>query len=43
VTADTPAVLVASCELARARNKQISAHNDVLTDRRPKLYRQVAE
>jgi predicted amidohydrolase len=43
VTADEPAVLVASCELARARNKQISAHNDVFTDRRPPLYRQVAE
>jgi len=42
VTADEPAVLVASCELARARNKQTSAHNDVLTDRRPLLYRQVA-
>jgi predicted amidohydrolase len=42
VTADKPAVLVASCELARARNKQISAHNDVITDRRPQLYRQVA-
>ena len=43
VTADEPAVLVASCELARARNKQTSAHNDVITDRRPLLYRQVAE
>jgi predicted amidohydrolase len=43
VTADEPAVLVAPCDLARARNKQISAHNDVLTDRRPPLYRQVAE
>ena len=43
VTADEPAVLVASCELARARNKQISAHNDVLTDRRPLLYQRVAE
>jgi predicted amidohydrolase len=43
VTADEPTVLVASCELARARNKQVSVHNDVLTDRRPLLYRQVAE
>jgi predicted amidohydrolase len=43
VTADEPTVLVASCELASARNKQISAHNDVLTDRRPLLYRHVAE
>jgi predicted amidohydrolase len=43
VTADEPAVLVTSCELARARNKQTSAHNDVFADRRPLLYRQVAE
>jgi len=43
VTADSPAVLVASCELDRARNKQTSTHNDVFTDRRPLLYRQVAE
>ena len=43
VTADEPAVLVASCDLACARNKQISAHNDVFTDRRPLLYRHVAE
>jgi len=42
-TADEPAILVASCELARARNKQVSAHNDVFADRRPPLYRQVAE
>jgi predicted amidohydrolase len=42
VTADQPAALVVSCELARARNKQISAHNDVFTDRRPLLYRQLA-
>jgi len=42
-TADEPAILVASCELARARNKQVSAHNDVFADRRPLLYRQVAE
>jgi predicted amidohydrolase len=43
VTVDEPTILVASCELARARNKQTSAHNDVFTDRRPLLYRQVAE
>ena len=43
VTADEPAVLVASCDLARARNKQVSTHNDVLADRRPLLYRPVAE
>jgi predicted amidohydrolase len=40
---DTRAVLAADCDLARARNKQISTHNDVLADRRPLLYRQVAE
>jgi predicted amidohydrolase len=43
VTADAPAVLVASCELARARNKQTSTHNDVFADRRPLLYQQAAE
>jgi predicted amidohydrolase len=40
---DTRAVLAADCDLALARNKQISTHNDVLADRRPLLYRQVAE
>ena len=43
VTSDDPAVLVASCDLARARNKQVSTHNDVIADRRPLLYRPVAE
>jgi hypothetical protein len=33
---------VASCDLARARNKQVSKHNDVIADRRPLLYRPVA-
>jgi predicted amidohydrolase len=42
VTSDDPAVLVASCDLARARNKQVSKHNDVIADRRPLLYRAVA-
>jgi len=42
-TAGSQVILVADCELARARNKQISTHNDVLADRRPPLYRQVAE
>jgi len=42
VTSDDPAVLVASCDLARARNKQVSKHNDVIADRRPLLYRPVA-
>ena len=43
VAADRPAVLAAPCDLDLARDKRISAHNDVLTDRRPLLYRQVAE
>lgn len=34
--------VLASCELARAREKQISPHNDVLADRRPELYAPVA-
>ena len=42
VTSDDPAVLVASCDLARARNKQVSKHNDVIADRRPLLYGPVA-
>jgi hypothetical protein len=42
VAADRAAVLSASCDLERARNKQISEHNDVLTDRRPALYGPVA-
>jgi predicted amidohydrolase len=40
---DTRTILMADCELGRARNKQVSTHNDVLADRRPLLYRQVAE
>jgi predicted amidohydrolase len=39
VVADRAVVLAADCDLARARNKQVSAHNDVLADRRPGLYR----
>lgn len=38
VTADRPSVLAVECSLARARNKQISTHNDVISDRRPALY-----
>jgi predicted amidohydrolase len=37
------AVLVAPCDLAQARDKKISDHNDALADRRPPLYRAVAE
>jgi 5-aminopentanamidase len=43
VAADRPAVLAAPCDLDLARDKRISAHNDVLTDRRPALYGPVAE
>jgi predicted amidohydrolase len=34
--------VLASCELAQAREKRISPHNDVLADRRPELYARVA-
>jgi predicted amidohydrolase len=43
VTADRPAVLTAFCDLAQARDKRVSTHNHVLTDRRPALYGPVAE
>jgi predicted amidohydrolase len=43
VTADAAEVLVASCDLTRARDKKVSTHNDVLADRRPRLYRSVAQ
>jgi predicted amidohydrolase len=38
VTGGRPAVLTAECDLARAADKRISPHNDVLADRRPDLY-----
>ena len=38
VLADQPALLTADCDLHRARNKRINAHNDLLADRRPALY-----
>ncbi|HYZ52935.1 MAG TPA: nitrilase-related carbon-nitrogen hydrolase [Streptosporangiaceae bacterium] len=38
VVADHPAVLTADCDLARARDKRISDHNELLADRRPELY-----
>lgn len=38
VTADRECVLTADCDLASARDKRISTHNDVLADRRPGLY-----
>jgi predicted amidohydrolase len=34
--------VLASCELAQAREKRISPHNDVFADRRPDLYGAVA-
>jgi len=42
VAADQPEILVARCDLARARDKHVSEHNDVLADRRPGLYRPLA-
>ena len=38
VLADQPAVLTARCDLAAAADKRITAHNDLLADRRPGLY-----
>ena len=39
VLADRPAVLAAECDLTLARDKRVSAHNDLLADRRPDLYK----
>ncbi|HEY0716112.1 MAG TPA: nitrilase-related carbon-nitrogen hydrolase [Streptosporangiaceae bacterium] len=39
VLAGRPAVLVAGCDLAAARDKRINSRNDLLADRRPELYR----
>jgi predicted amidohydrolase len=41
VLADHPALLVADCDLAAARDKRINDHNDLLADRRPELYPRV--
>ncbi|MGV9255215.1 nitrilase-related carbon-nitrogen hydrolase [Streptomyces sp. NPDC003697] len=35
---DGPALLLAACDLAQARDKRLGAHNDVFADRRPELY-----
>jgi predicted amidohydrolase len=35
-------LLTADCDLATARDKKISAHNDVVADRRPGLYERVS-
>jgi len=37
-TAGQAAVLTVDCDLARARDKRITGHNDLLADRRPELY-----
>lgn len=39
---DTAQTLLATCELAQARDKSTSAVNDVVRDRRPELYGRVA-
>ena len=41
VLADRPTVLAADCDLALARDKRVSSHNDLLADRRPDLYRRL--
>jgi predicted amidohydrolase len=42
VAADRASLLSADCDLAAARDKTISAHNDVMADRRPALYQRVS-
>jgi len=42
IASDHPAIISAKCELPRARNKAVSARNDLLDDRRPGLYMRVA-
>jgi len=41
VLADRPTVLAADCDLALARDKRVSEHNDLLADRRPELYQRL--
>ena len=41
VLADRPGVLLAGCELARARDKRLNDRNDLLGDRHPELYSRV--
>src|SRR5580692_10754210 len=38
VLEDRPAVLTATCDLRRARDKSLDGDNDLLADRRPRLY-----
>jgi 5-aminopentanamidase len=42
VLADRAETVIARCDLAQAREKRISGHNDVIADRRPALYDGVA-
>ena len=42
-SSDSADLLIATCELAAARDKQISGHNDVHADRRPALYARLVE
>jgi len=39
---DHELLLTADCDLPAARDKRISAHNDVMADRRPELYERVS-
>jgi predicted amidohydrolase len=39
---DEPLNVIAACEFAAARDKRVSSHNDVLADRRPELYGDLA-
>jgi 5-aminopentanamidase len=41
VLADRSTVLTAVCDLALARDKRVSEHNDLLADRRPDLYKRL--
>jgi predicted amidohydrolase len=43
VLADRAAVLAAECDLALARDKRVSDHNDLLADRRPELYTRLSQ
>jgi predicted amidohydrolase len=40
---DGPQILLSSCDLGTARDKRLGADNDVIADRRPRLYTRLAE
>jgi predicted amidohydrolase len=42
VLQDRAETIIARCDLAQAREKRISEHNDVIADRRPALYEAIA-